>query len=43
MPNPMKLVPMSCKIIYYAYVPAEGKESKNQFFTLETLVEFSKG
>ena len=39
----MKLVPMYCEIIYYAYVPAEGKESKNQFFTLETLVEFSKG
>ena len=39
----MKLVPMCCEIIYYAYVSAEGKESKNQIFTLETLVELSKG
>ena len=43
MPNPIKLVLMSCEIIYYAYVSAEGKEQKNQIFTLVTLVEISNG
>ena len=39
----MKLVSVSCEIIYYAYVSAQGKEQKNHIFTLETLVELSKG